>query len=196
MRLLEKSPNERYPSATALRERLESTLRSLTRDDPASLVRAELAEAGYLPAQRRPSSSAAIVAEARPSLSPLWRALAGQAAVLAAFAASVLAFEGGAVRDRATRDPSTEALSLVPKEGGGLRVVASPWAHVRVDGQDVDTTPFARAIPLPPGKHWVTLTHPDSPPVERDVVVEPGNVVTLDVTMPIDALKDGGKDAR
>ena len=66
---------------------------------------------------------------------------------------------------------------------------------MRVDGVDVETTPFARAIPLTPGKHWVTLTHPDAPPVDREVEVETGNVVTLDVTMAIDE-RDAGKDAR
>jgi hypothetical protein len=81
------------------------------------------------------------------------------------------------------------------KSGGGLRVVATPWAHVKVDGQEVETTPFARAIPLSPGSHWVTLTHPDAVPIEREVIVTAGEIVSLDVTMGIEGL-DGGKDAR
>ena len=87
-------------------------------------------------------------------------------------------------------------LELVPEHAGGLRVVATPWAHVRVDGQLVETTPFARAIPLAAGKHFVTLTHPDAPSaVEREIEIVAGETVTLDVVMNL-AADDAGKDAQ
>lgn len=91
---------------------------------------------------------------------------------------------------------AAHALELAPERAGGLRVVATPWAHVRVDGQLVETTPFARALPLAAGKHFVTLTHPDAPSaVEREIDVVAGEIVTLDVTMPLSS-EDAGKDAR
>ena len=85
------------------------------------------------------------------------------------------------------------ALALSPEHAGGLRVVATPWAHVRVDGELVETTPFARAIPLSAGKHFVTLTHPDAESkVEREITIVAGETMMLDVTLNVE---DAGKDA-
>ena len=89
------------------------------------------------------------------------------------------------------RAAAAAASSVDLAAGSGLRVLASPWAHVRVDGAQVETTPFARPIPLAAGKHWVQLVHPESPPVEREIEIGEGQVVTLDVTMPVGSL-DGG----
>ena len=50
-------------------------------------------------------------------------------------------------RRRRVRDP----LELVPAAPGFLRVLATPWAEVWVDGQRIDVTPFARGIPLAAG---------------------------------------------
>jgi serine/threonine-protein kinase len=57
---------------------------------------------------------------------------------------------------------------------------------VRVDGQYVDTTPFARPIPLAPGKHWVTLRHPDAPDERREVAITAGEATIVDVTMNVE----------
>ena len=77
------------------------------------------------------------------------------------------------------------ALALVPSHAGFLRVLAQPWAHVIVDGQQVETTPFARQIPLSPGPHHVTLRHPHAPDERRTVQIETGERVVLDVTMQV-----------
>lgn len=191
MRLLERAPQDRFPSAAALRERLEPALRSLTREDPTAVVQRALADAGLAPVERK--------IDAGPSrgepLASARRVLFGFGVVLLVFGGAVLAVEATSAEERAGRAAGAAPLELVPEAAGGLKVVASPWAHVRVDGQQVETTPFARAIPLRAGPHWVTLVHPEAPPVEREVVVAPGEVLTLDVTMPI-AAEDAGKDAR
>ena len=187
MRLLERSPHERHASAAALKERLEATLRRETRADHALLVRGGLAETGFL---ERRETVARIV---RPS-SGLGRAFAGFAVLGVFFGAGVLAVERGAARPRDAAGAS--ALELAPERAGGLRVIATPWAHVRVDGQLVDTTPFARAIPLAAGQHWVTLSHPDARnALERSVDIAAGEIRTLEVTLDIDP-SDAGKDAR
>lgn len=189
MRLLEKNPTDRYENASAVRERLDAALRSLTHEEPRAILQAELEDT-------KRTAAAAERVRPRSPIAPAWRAIAGHAILLGMFGATVIALEGGSCSRPASRGSDTlEPTALPPKTSGGLRVVASPWAHVRVDGIDVETTPFARAIPLAPGKHWVTLTHPDAPPVDREVDVETGNVVTLDVTMAIDE-RDAGKDAR
>jgi hypothetical protein len=63
--------------------------------------------------------------------------------------------------------------------------VAHPWANVIVDGEQVDTTPFARAIPLSPGVHYVRLEHPKAPVERRTVTLEAGETVLLDVKMDL-----------
>jgi serine/threonine-protein kinase len=79
-------------------------------------------------------------------------------------------------------------LELVPVSPGYLRVLATPWAEVWVDGQNVAVTPFARAVPLPPGTHYVTLRHPSATDEKRTVTVTAGETVTLDVSMSVPEL--------
>jgi serine/threonine-protein kinase len=200
MRLLEKSPNDRYPSAGIVKERLESALRAETREDPAALVRAALIDAGF--GAPEGTDGAPSKDEAARARSPRPRAQAAMSLsrVVLGFAVIAAAFVGGAVALEATnarageRDVGARPLELVPRYAGGLGVVATPWAHVSVDGQPIETTPFARPIPLAAGKHWVTLTHPEgAAPVEREIEIVPGEVVTLDVTIPL-LPEDGGKE--
>jgi eukaryotic-like serine/threonine-protein kinase len=196
MRLLEKAPQERYPDAKTVRARLETALGAITRDEPVALVRAALAEAGFIPQDKKAAPQPAASRVAR--FGTVRAALAGQALVLCLFGLGVLAIEGASSEARAARDAAragSQPLALTPPDAGGLKVVATPWAFVKVDGQDVETTPFARPIPLSAGKHFVTLSHPDGPPVEREVTIAPGEIVTLDVTMPSVA-QDAGKDAQ
>jgi serine/threonine-protein kinase len=192
MRLLEKSPSERYANASDVLERLQRELRALTRDDPTSVVRGALVATGFVSAERK-------VEGAAPSASRQGigarRALLGHALVLVAFVIGVVAVEGGSAA-RGALETGSAPLQPMSEPSGGLRVLATPWAHVRVDGQQLETTPFARAIPLAPGKHWVMLTHPDAPPVEREIDVATTGTVTLDVTMAVGTLEDAGKDAR
>jgi len=192
MRLLEKSPAERYASASDVLERLQRELRGLTRDDPAAVIRSTLVETGFVTGEKR-SEAGAAASSRHPLDAP--RVIAGHVLVLIAFVLGVLAIEGGSFA-RGGKDPASQPRELAPGESGGLRVLATPWAHVRVDGEQVETTPFARPIPLSPGKHWITLTHPEAPAVEREITVVTGEVVTLDVTMPVGTLEDAGKDAR
>ncbi|MEA2746724.1 MAG: eukaryotic-like serine/threonine-protein kinase [Myxococcales bacterium] len=192
MRLLEKAPSERYGSASDVLERLQRELRTLTRDDPASVVRSTLVETGFATGETRALGTG--MTSPRRALDAK-RVIAGHVLVLIAFIVGVFAIEGGSFA-RGGTEAGKRPLELVPGEAGGLRVLATPWAHVRVDGQQVETTPFARAIPLAPGKHWITLTHPEAPPVEREISVATGEIVTLDVTMSVGSVEDAGKNAR
>ncbi len=190
MRLLEKAPSERHANASEVLERLQRELRVLTRDDPAGVVRSALVESGF--ARREPKTEGAPAISLRRGTSAR-RVLAGQLLVLAAFLIGVFAIESGSSA-RAGADNGNRPLELLPEQAGGLRVLATPWAQVRVDGQLVETTPFARPVPLLPGKHWVTLTHPEAPPIEREVDVVANETVTLDVTMAL--AEDAGKDTK
>lgn len=66
-----------------------------------------------------------------------------------------------------------------------LRVVATPWAHILVDGAHRETTPFAQPLRLTPGRHLVRLEHPNAPPEERVVEGQAGQAILLDVRMSV-----------
>jgi hypothetical protein len=66
-----------------------------------------------------------------------------------------------------------------------LRVVATPWAHVVVDGVHRETTPFANPIRLAPGRHIVRLEHPSAPAEERTIEGVRGQALMLDVRMSV-----------
>jgi serine/threonine-protein kinase len=88
---------------------------------------------------------------------------------------------------RAEQSRVSEAteLPLIPGEAATLRVVARPWAHVFVDGQKVETTPFAHPIPLRPGVHYLRFEHPSTAPVPRQIELLPGQNLLLEVDMPM-----------
>jgi len=66
-----------------------------------------------------------------------------------------------------------------------LRVVATPWAHVIVDGVHRETTPFAEPIRVAPGRHLVRLEHPSAPAEERIVDGVSGQAILLDVRLSV-----------
>lgn len=68
---------------------------------------------------------------------------------------------------------------------GSLLVVAQPWAQIFVDGQLRATTPFAQAILLSPGTHYVRLEHPDITPVRREIEVDENEEILLSVVLPV-----------
>ena len=102
--------------------------------------------------------------------------------------AGAVAIRWTARETSATASEGDSALGL----GASLHVVATPWADVWVDGHHVDTTPFARAVPLKPGKHYVKLTHPEADPETRTVSLLPGEVAHLEVEMRVRVASDAG----
>lgn len=185
-RCLEKMPSDRFQSAAELVNALEGVLVDLGAPDPAALVRAVLRDKGLLPSEVR---------ETLPQLPRAERERKHELPLGFMFGALGLMLAGGAViqlvasqREEAYGQ-STRALELVPDEAASLRVVATPWAHVFVDGQKVATTPFATPIPLGPGVHYVRLDHPNAPSEERKLELAPGEAILLDVAMKIDVPK-------
>jgi serine/threonine-protein kinase len=152
--------------------------------EPRPALLGALAELGFdvqgAPARHEPRA----VERSGPSLTTV-------ALVLACFC--VLMAAGGVVIELlARRSGNADAepgnagrLELVPATPGFLRVVVQPWATVIVDGETVDTTPFARAIPLAPGTHYVRLEHPQAPTERRTIELIAGETILLDVTMKV-----------
>jgi eukaryotic-like serine/threonine-protein kinase len=174
-RLLQKVPGDRPHDA----EEVASVLGTVLADagaSPESLVRDQLAGPG--PARPgRPRRTASRRAD--PALVP-GLLVAGVALVVGATAIELATSrrEGSSARDGSR-------LELAPREVAHLRVVAEPWAHVFVDGEHVETTPFASPVPLRAGTHYVRLEHPDAPTERRTVHLAAGETVLLDVKMSV-----------
>ena len=182
LRLLEKAPRDRFATAAEAEAALAPHAAATT-EERRSLVRRALRDAGLLKDKGRDPARPA--AQTR-SVAPLLVTTGGFAALLAVFAGGVGLNEAFSAPRPSRTAAADIALPLAPRDGGGLRVLASPWAEVRVDGQYVDTTPFARPIPLSPGTHWVSLAHPSAPEERREVHIQPGETLTLEVAMSLD----------
>ncbi len=179
MRAIEKLPGDRYPTTEAMAVELEElsspgsglhgdrlVMRAL---ENAGLV--SLPDAGQTAAPRRRKRSSQ-----RPALLGLL--------VLGSAAIGI----GAVLQATANRKGEAEAgvpLELTPASPGFIRVLATPWAEVWIDGQRVDVTPFARAIPLQAGTHYVTLMHPRAPVDKRVVTLAPGETRTIDAVMAV-----------
>jgi eukaryotic-like serine/threonine-protein kinase len=177
MRLLEKLPADRLGSAAALADELDDFQGSEALGSPRAILVRALKDAG-LTSIATPFGGVHD-ASPRPVPPSLRRALLGFGVLSLALIAGGAAIQWGARETSAAASESDLALGL----GASLHVVATPWADVWVDGHHVDTTPFARGIPLKPGKHYVKLTHPAAEPETRTVSVAPGEVAELEVAM-------------
>lgn len=187
-RCLEKMPNDRFQSSSDLCDALGQAAAELGVIDTAETIQRALAEHGLAasgasvrPARRAPSAA--------PTLDTFsWaRAAAGLLVVAIVFAAGAAAIQIVARRGEERRGApgGRTRLELLPQSVSYLRVVAHPWAHVVVDGQHVDTTPFARSIPLGAGIHYVRFEHPNAPEERRTIQLAPGETLLLDVSMKV-----------
>jgi hypothetical protein len=185
LRCIEKLPGDRFNSARELVSALETVLRSETTAATADVIAGELARAKLIDAPAPTSRAERAPSLIEPGRLSLWPAVRGFSVLL------MLVVAGGVVIRRqahaAEEDNSgkTGPLELLPSKSGYLRVVARPWAEVVVDGQRIDITPFARAVPLAGGTHYVTLKHPKAADERRVIKVTPGETVMLDVTLAV-----------
>ncbi|WP_394823982.1 serine/threonine-protein kinase [Pendulispora albinea] len=187
MRSLEKLPADRYATAHAVVDLLDDFVRDRVRGPRSKLLTSALVKVRLLKESEADDVTLAHVLEERRP--PLRRALIGFGVIgfLIVAAGGALQLSRLGTHDNGSGD---RALELLPENMGQLRVVVTPWAEVFVDGQRIDTTPFARPIPLSPGTHYVTLVHPNAPMQKRPVTIAPGETALLDVTMDLSALAD------
>jgi serine/threonine-protein kinase len=195
-------PSDRFLSASELARTLEAVLTELDAEaSPRAHVRAVLGDAGLLDVAPKSTGEPKKLAAATPASTPL------RPAVMGLVVCSLLIAAGGAVlswanwRESRSHVGGARRLELAPAQPAYLRVVAEPWAHVHIDGQRVETTPFAKPIPLRAGTHYVRLEHPNAPAERRTVELVPGETVLLDVKMKVDeaalaasSTRDAGPD--
>jgi serine/threonine-protein kinase len=179
-RCLEKLPSDRIGTAQELASELRMALTEAWDGAPEQAILAALASAGLVPAK---------ASTAKPSTRHVRRTSLGSVA-LGLFLIGLGAVASG-VALRRTFGPmeasrrAAAPLSTPGAEAAELRVVAHPWAHVFVDGEQRETTPFARPIRLSPGTHYIRLEHPNSAAERRTVSVTAGEAVLLEVDMKV-----------
>jgi serine/threonine-protein kinase len=192
MRSLAKLPADRFAAAHFVKDELDEFCKSATHvPNRSKLVVRALVKAKLVVDASLDHSISAVLEPRRPSLRP---ALLGYGVIATLLVIGAAALELSSRRGQSAVGGGDAPLELLPARAGSLRVVASPWAEVWVDGQRIDITPFARAIPLPAGTHYVTLTHPSAPPEKRTVKIVAGESLLLDVTMSVGGRTNGPKD--
>jgi serine/threonine-protein kinase len=179
-RCLEKLPSDRIGSASELASELRQSLAEVWDGTPEQAILGALASAGMVEAKAAPPKQALRVVR-RTSLGSVAVGLflIGLGVVASGYA--LRRTFGPAEANRRAAAP----LSTPGAEAAELRVVAHPWAHVFVDGQQRETTPFARPIKLSPGTHYVRLEHPNAVAERRTVAMAAGEAVLLEVDMKV-----------
>jgi eukaryotic-like serine/threonine-protein kinase len=66
---------------------------------------------------------------------------------------------------------------------GELSVACLPWAQIRIDSFDVETTPLKNNLKLPVGAHQLELFHPGYPVYRSRIDIMPGEVATIKVNL-------------
>jgi hypothetical protein len=182
MRAIEKLPLDRLQTADSMAQGLEELATSRAGIRGEQLVVQALEHAGLVTAPDAVSAAVPL----RQKRASVRRSIGGLACL------GGLAVVGGTLLQTTARHEGEAAgahpLELVLPSPGYLRVLATPWAEVWVDGQHLDVTPFARAIPLPAGTHYVTLIHPSAPVEKRTVAIVAGETRTIDAVMAVPEL--------
>jgi serine/threonine-protein kinase len=187
-RCMEKLPHNRYPSMQALIHDLEDFLASQVHGNYSARLVTFLAQEELLDKQEAeeilaPGKGLAMRTDGENRLA-LRQIMSVQAAFLVAIIAcsGFLRFAYPATESNQPANPSP-AISASLEEAGYLRVVAQPWAHIYVDGQQVATTPTARRFPLVPGRHFVRLENPYFQTHEEEITIRTGATVTVQVEL-------------
>ncbi|HEX3777958.1 MAG TPA: serine/threonine-protein kinase [Polyangiaceae bacterium] len=183
-RCLEKMPSDRFDSSAEACAALESAARELGAEPTAPLVHDTLVRARLVDGKLEAELG---TRRARPregvgfAVSGLFFALA----LIVGGGATIQMLSGKSISSSVGAQAPGRRLELLPRGRAFLRVVAHPWAHVIVDGQEVEITPFARPIPLAVGSHYVRLEHPNAPVERRTIELSPGETLLLDVTLKV-----------
>jgi hypothetical protein len=195
-RCLETQRERRFDSAGQLGRALEHVLGSEALADLNPMVARALGAAGL------PVPSAAPSPRTRADeLRQLAAARGLRQSLIALSCLSAVMLVGGAALhvwlDAEDGGPRRASVAADTGARGELLVVAEPWAHVFVDGQKLETTPFAAPLQIGAGIHHVRLEHPTAPAERREIDVRPGGRIVLQVSMKVEGhLLDAGAAAR
>lgn len=179
-RCLRKRGRDRYPDMASLQSELLRVMHAQTSLSAEHLVTMALADAGLAdnlpPPRERGVDRGATTA-------PPWVMTALKWLLVAAGAGAVVALGWTLFGDSASSN-GHDARGIV-KRPALVRVLAQPWAEVHIDGELVDVTPVGQPIEVAPGHHVVVFKHPNSESVERTIDITAGQMILLDVEMPV-----------
>jgi hypothetical protein len=189
-RCMEKMPANRYPSTQALIDDLMEFLAARVPINYSARLVMYLRDTGVVPvaeAEEILAAGASRAVRAAPGDRRLLRSMAlVQGALFLGIVAAAAVLQYGAERLGAHRGDDAAAAAgtpVEPERAGHVRFVVEPWADVYIDGQQVLTTPSARAISLAPGRHYVKLKNPYFAEVDRELRVVTGRIEVVDVTL-------------
>ncbi len=171
MRMLSKDPGKRPKSAKEVGEVFQALAEGKVAHVVSALARQVLSFALVL----------LLIAAAAAALLPL-RPRRGSLQVLALAAESVFlasVSETAAVVLPADTDKAHSLAPFQTQEGAVslrrrfclTRIVVSPWAEVKIDGQSFGVTPFTEPLMLPLGEHVLELNNPYYPTLTRTVTL-------------------------
>ncbi|GAB4195070.1 MAG: hypothetical protein OHK0013_00910 [Sandaracinaceae bacterium] len=188
-RCMEKLPANRYPTTQALIDDLQDFLAARVPINHNARLVMYLREVGVITEAKAEEILAASAPNRlrrgggdRRMLRQMWavQGALGAAAVVAGVTIQGMAGRLGGDPDQFAAESGAP---VVPQRAGHIRFVVDPWARVEIDGQEVLTTPSARAVALPPGRHFLRLENPYYVPVDREVWVREGETLVIEETL-------------
>jgi len=183
-RCLEKMPSDRFDSSAEACAALEAAARELGAEPTLPIVHDTLIRMRLVQGSLQ-ASGATRRSRQREGVGVAVAGLFFALAMIVAGGFTIQMLSGKSISASVGADAPGRRLELLPGGRAFLRVVAHPWAHVIVDGQEVEITPFARPIPLSVGSHYVRLEHPNAPVERRTIELSPGETLLLDVTLKV-----------
>jgi len=196
MRLMERHPADRFETPGEVEEELTELLRRRTKESVEAVQKRGLFESGLIAEDPKTLGGGGKTEGSAPRPLSIGRAYVAFAAIGALFLVLAAVVESVSWRSRESLHAGAEPLPLAPSTPGFVKVLAVPWAEVAVDGEHVDTTPFAKAIPLREGIHFLSFTHPDAPTEKREVHTRAGETTTVEVVMQLQTDTDAGSGSK
>lgn len=188
-RCMEKMPANRYPTTQALIDDLMDFLSSRVPINHNARVVMYLRELGVVTDDEAEEILAASTPN-RTRRTSTDRSIVRSVWIVNVLLALGIVGSGGAIQaasgrlsgdvDRFTAETGA---SVVPERAGYLRFVVEPWADVLIDGQHVLTTPSARRVALPAGRHWLKFRSPSFPEVNQEVWVREGETQVIEIDL-------------
>jgi serine/threonine-protein kinase len=188
-RCMEKLPANRYPTTQALIDDLQDFLAARVPINHNARLVMYLREVGAITDAKAEEILAASAPNRlrrgggdRRMLRQMWavQGALGVAAVVGGVAIQGMAGRLGGDPDQFAAETGAP---VVPQRAGQIRFVVDPWARVEIDGQEVLTTPSARAVALPPGRHFLRLENPYYAPIDREVWIREDETLVIEETL-------------
>jgi len=93
-----------------------------------------------------------------------------------------IARQEAASRENARSQPRAPSADIPEIGQRRLQLLVLPYAEVRIDGRLLGTTPM-KPVSLEAGTYTVWFTHPDYQPLQRRIVIRPGETLKVELDL-------------